>query len=170
MRDCQIVLTTKLVTNQIEFLRAPVTVSRGVTNVMDCESVTKSVPCPACPRMFETSVGAWTHLGMSLGCLERHRTRHIKDQPTSKRHKTDRLAEAFQKDQRVRASDELHDLREDRGVGDAGIQQVKDAVRSLLDVAEAELVRRLALLEKKCSDVGMRTIVHEVLDVFNGLE
>ena len=116
----------------IQFLQAPVTASRGVTNVMDCESVKKSVPCPACPRMFSTAAGAALHLGKSSNCLERHRTRLVKDQPTSKRHKTDRLAEAFQKDQRVRASDELHDLREDRGVGDAGIQQVKDAVRSLL--------------------------------------
>ena len=136
----------------------------------DCEG--NKVSCPACPRKFANGIGLSMHLGKSQGCIDRHRASLQQGQqaPGAKRPKTDQQAAAFRKEQQVRAADELHDLREDHGVGDAGVQQVKDTMRTLLGDVQEELVRRLAPSVSRCSDVELRSIVSETLDVFKGLE
>lgn len=131
-----------------------------------------ALPCPACARTFPSGASLSMHLGQSQGCIDQHRAALQAGSSTSasKRRKFDPQEAAFHKAQRIRASDQLHDIRENHGVGDAGMGSVKESMRSLLGAAEVELTRRLAPFVTKCSDLSLRSIVRETLDVFNGIE
>ena len=136
-----------------------------------CHDVEK-VQCPSCPRKFNNQLAMLAHLGKAAKCVHEHQEKVQQGAlaAPAKRMKADQAVDNFQKAQKMRVSDALHDLREDHGLGDAATQRVKDSMRSVLDEAEVELRRRLSPLMKSASDIELKTIVHETLKTFRGLE
>ena len=125
--------------------------------------------CPGCRRSFDLGLGLSTHLGKSPTCLDQHLQRT--DPSKARRQRADPLAAVFKKELKLRASDELFDLR-DAGLGDSQSQRVKASMSTLLRESEEEIGRRLLPFTKKgmgCSEPTLREIVRECLDVFNGL-
>ena len=109
------------------------------------------------------------HLGQSLTCVERYRELMQVVAPGMKRHKGTQ-PDTFEREQRSRAADSCFSMRKDDGMSDAQMQSVKEHVRSLLEEAELELVRRLRPFTRACSDTHLGQIIHQCMDVFSGLE
>jgi hypothetical protein len=76
----------------------------------------------------------------------------------------------FEKERKHFVANALADLREDSALGDAQMDRVKGKMASMLQVCEKELVRRLQPKMRSTADASLKSTVHEVLNVFSGLE
>ena len=130
--------------------------------------------CPYCPKTFETPRGSLVHLGQSPKCIAARRAASsavVQSAKAPRAAPPDAKAAAFRSEQRSHVSAALASLRgDDDNLGDASMGRIKQKVTSILGRAEAELVRRLQHFSTSTSDPELKRIVHETLDVFNGLE
>ena len=83
----------------------------------------------------------------------------------------DPKADEFRRERQAHVSTALASLRGDQdNMGDAAMGRIKQKFTSVLGRCEKELVRRLQQHSTSTSNPDLKSIVHEVLDVFNGLE
>ena len=130
--------------------------------------------CAYCPKVFDTPRGKLTHLGMSTLCMAAHRSSGIAAEKRAKAPKVappDPMRAVFETQRRDMVSDACASLRGDESnLGDAQMSRIKSKLAPILMCAEKELVRRFEAAAKSTTTPDMKAIVHEVLDVFNGLE
>lgn len=124
--------------------------------------------CPGCSKVFPTWRGAATHLGGSQACKEKHKEAGKQVQANAKARRVvpiDTGLAKFREERTHVVANCLADLRDESEMSDMQVDRVKHKIASMLQVCEKELVRRLELLTP-----SLKSTVHEVLDIFNGLE
>lgn len=124
--------------------------------------------CPGCSKTYPTWRGAATHLGASESCKAKHKEagKQVLAKAKAQRVPIDAGKAAFEMERTHVVANSLADLREDGNLADAQVDRIKQKVSSMLQICEKELVRRF----QPKMDASLKRTVHEVLNVFNGLE
>lgn len=130
--------------------------------------------CPYCRNVFDTPRGKLCHLGRSLPCMAAHKASHASAVERAKVPKVappDPMKRQFEEQRRAMVSDAFASLRGDESnLGDASMERIKKKLSPVLEYVEKELVRRFEAAPRSTTSPNLKAIVHETLDIFNGLE